>query len=153
MKSILTSLLLLTSLLSLSQIEVKETKAPVTVTIGRYKYSDFNKGALEYFINDNDTSIAITYYNQKYPTLKDQKFVLFKGGAKDVNQLYTIFSSFYSEENKAKESYQLEFKLGKTDVTLTKRKKLIDFSTKEGYFVINQDNVETMFGKRACVCK
>lgn len=124
---------------------IQKSQDPVEVNIGFYKYSDFNIGHLKYLVLDNDTTIRLDYYNQKYPTLKDLKFIYFKGGAKEVNDLYSIMLSFYSEENKDNKEMRVDFKLGKTDVSISRVKSLLMVWTEEGYFTLNKSNVNSLF--------
>lgn len=124
---------------------IKQEETAREVKIGSYKYSDFNMGELSYFVLNGDTTISLNYYNQKYPTLKDRKFIIFKGGAKEISELYILLMSFYSEENINKKDMKLEFNLGKTFVSVSRVKKQLMFWTESGYFTLDKGNINSLF--------
>ena len=124
---------------------VSQSEQPTEVKIGFYKRSDFDISHMVYLISKGDTTVVWDYYNQKYSTLKDRKYIYFNGGAKAVNDLYQLLLSFYSDANKDNEKLEIKFTLGKTEVTTSRSKKQIFVWTKDGYFSLDKGNINSLF--------
>ncbi len=137
----------------MAQIQVTEQEDLIKFyTIGKFKYSDMSKGELKYAVHGTDTSVVLGYRNEKYQTINDQKSIIFKGGAKEVEQLYQLFQTFYNEANKDNKEFEQKIKLGKTDVLISKKKsfgmKCVFVWTEEGYFTMSMANVNELFSKK-----
>ena len=137
----------------MAQIQVTEQEDLIKFyTIGKFKYSDMSKGELKYAVRGTDTSVVLGYRNEKYQTINDQKSIIFKGGAKEVEQLYQLFQTFYNEANKDNKEFEQKIKLGKTDVLISKKKsfgmKCVFVWTQEGYFTMSLANINDLFNKK-----
>ena len=111
-----------------------------------------SKGDLKYAVRGTDTSIVLGYRNEKYQAINDYKSIFFKGGAKEVEQLYQLFQTLYNDANKDNKEFEQKIKLGKTDVSISKKKsfgmKCVFVWTEEGYFTMSLANVNELFNKK-----
>ncbi len=130
------------------QIDTKESMTPAFVKIGDYKYSDFNRGELNYSISNNDTTIVLCCQDQRYPSSQKLSCIGFKGGAKEVEQLRTALMNFYSEENMSKSNHTLSLQLGDYSTKVSRLGKRIKITTKNGDFVLDKENIISLFGKK-----
>lgn len=127
-------------ILSFGQISVEETNQPVIV--GGFK-KDKSDVELSYFVNGADTSIYFTYNNENYS--KDIKSLSFKGGLKDIDDLYKKFHEVLIAEDKK----ELRIKLNETPVSLLKNNGELWFWTDTGYFSIKKEkDLKLLFGKK-----
>ncbi len=140
-------LLLLLPFVGLSQIEVKENAEIKFVKVGFYKYSDFNKGELNYTVVKGDSTLILSFLDQRYPNLQENKSLAFKGGLKMAKELQTILGAFYAEENKSKGDYSIDFKLDNYDIKAKKFGKLVTIITPKGELTVNKGNIFTLFGR------
>ncbi len=91
--------LFLFPLLSTGQISISENKT-TTAKVGYYKYSDFNKGNCTYSIDEkNDTAIVLCCLDQRYPSLQQYGCISFKGGSKELNQLYDALIGYFTQRD------------------------------------------------------
>src|SRR6267378_3567739 len=93
------------------QVLVEEAIEPVMVGIYKKEKSDVE---LSYFVSGSDTTVHFTYRNENYST--DYKSLRFKGGLKDLGELYKLFLSVLISDDKK----ELRIKLGDTNVSLSK---------------------------------
>lgn len=122
------------------QISVEETIEPVIV--GSFK-KEKSEVELSYFVSGPDTTIHFTYKNENYST--DYKSLRFKGGSKDLEELYKLFLSVLTSEDKK----ELRIKLGDTNVSLSKNNDAMWFWTDAGYFTIKRErDLRALFGKK-----
>ncbi len=122
------------------QINIEATIEPVVV--GNFK-RDKSDVDLSYFVEGKDTVIHITYKNENYST--DYKSLRFKGGLKDLEELYKMFLSTLASDDKR----ELRFKLGDTPVSLSKNNDSMWFWTDVGYFTIKKEkDLKLLFGKK-----
>ena len=127
-------------IISFGQMSLEETNHPVIV--GGFK-KDKSDVELSYFVNGADTSIYFTYNNENYS--KDIKSLSFKGGLKDIDDLYKKFHEVLIAEDKK----ELRIKLNETPVSLLKNNGEFWFWTDAGYFSIKKEkDLKLLFGKK-----
>ena len=135
-----TLILLFIPFLFKGQILVEETVEPVMV--GGYK-KEKSDVELSYFVSGSDTTIHFTYKNENYST--DYKSLRFKGGFKDLGELYKLFLDVLISDDKK----ELRIKLGDTNVSLSKNNNSLWFWTDAGYFTIKKEkDMRLLFGKK-----
>jgi hypothetical protein len=133
-------ILLFTSLSFKAQIDIEGTVEQKT--IGSFKH-DKSDVELSYFPEGKDTVIHITYKNENYSN--DFKSLRFKGGLKDLEELYKLFISTMNSSDKK----ELRIKLGDTPVSLSKNNGSLWFWTDAGYFTIKKEkDLKLLFGKK-----
>lgn len=122
------------------QILFEETAEPVMV--GNFK-REKSEVELSYFVSGADTTIHFTYKNENYST--DYKSLRFKGGQKDIEDMYKLFISVLTSDDKK----ELRIKLGDTPVSLSKNNNSFWFWTDAGYFTIKKEkDLKLLFGKK-----
>ncbi len=122
------------------QITLEETIEPTIV--GSFK-RDKSDVELSYFAEGRDTVIHFTYKNENYST--DFKSLRFKGGQKDIEELYKLFLTTFNTEDKK----EMRLKLGETSVSLSKNNNAMWFWTDAGYFTIKKEkDLKLLFGKK-----
>jgi len=122
------------------QILVEESIEPVIVGSFKKEKSDVE---LSYFVSGPDTTIHLTYKNENYST--DYRSLRFKGGLKDLNELYKMLLGVLTSEDKK----ELRIKLGDINVSLSKNNNALWFWTDAGYFTIKKEkDLRTLFGKK-----
>ncbi|HWY12256.1 MAG TPA: hypothetical protein VN026_13070 [Bacteroidia bacterium] len=122
------------------QILVEETVEPVMVGSFKKEKSDVE---LSYFVSGSDTTIHFTYKNENYST--DYKSLRFKGGLKNLEELYKLFLAVLISDDKK----ELRIKLGETNVSLSKNNDSLWFWTDAGYFTIKKEkDLRLLFGKK-----
>ncbi len=123
-----------------AQIDIGSIIEPVV--IGNIK-KDKSDVEISYFAEGRDTVIHITYKNENYST--DYKSLRFKGGLKDLEELYKLFSATLLSVDKK----ELRIKLGDTPVSLSKNNNAMWFWTDAGYFTIKKEkDLKLLFGKK-----
>ena len=123
-----------------AQISVEDIVEPIIV--GSFK-KDKSDVELSYFAQGNDTTIHITYKNENYST--DYKSLRFKGGLKDIGELYKLFLGVLVSNDKKEH----RIKLGETSVSLSKNNDALWFWTDGGYFTIKKEkDLKLLFGKK-----
>ena len=132
---------------AISQGQITETNtSSVPTVIGKFTVPHGSQGSLIQKIKDADTTYILEFKNY---TDKDMHQVVFneKGGA--LNTLYNILASFFYSGNKKNKDYKRTFKLGDEDITCTYEKTAtsVVFSTNKGYFLINEKQLNRLFGK------
>ena len=134
---------------SFSQIQLQGS-GPTKVLIGKCKNGMYTQAELSYSLIDNDTVYTLVYLNAKYTTLTDYVTLTFseEGGTK--NQLYGLFKSFFSEENKKNKEYKQSFKLGNEQVIASNYRALgvtsVMLYTIRGYCYLTESQIEKLFG-------
>ena len=122
------------------QMTLEETIEPTIV--GGFK-KDKSDVELSYFVEGRDTVIHFTYKNENYST--DFKSLRFKGGKKDIEELYKLFLATFNTEDKK----EMRLKLGETSVSLSKNNNAMWFWTDAGYFTIKKEkDLKLLFGKK-----
>ncbi len=122
------------------QINIEGVVEPIT--IGSFK-KDKSDIELSYFAEGKDTVVHITYQNENYST--DYKSLRFKGGLKDIQELYRLCLSVLSSNDKK----ELRIKLGDSNVSLSKNNDSLWFWTDAGYFTIKKEkDLKILFGKK-----
>jgi hypothetical protein len=122
------------------QIDIEGIVEPIT--IGNFK-KDKSDVDLSYFPEGKDTIVHITYRNENYST--DYKSLRFKGGLKDIEELYKLCFGVITSDDKK----ELRLKLGDTPVSLSKNNNALWFWTDAGYFTIKREkDLKQLFGKR-----
>ncbi len=122
------------------QILIEESVEPVMVGSFRKEKSDVE---LSYFVSGKDTTIHFTYKNENYST--DYRSLRFKGGLKDLEELYKLFLNVLISDDKK----ELRIKLGETNVSLSKNNNSLWFWTDAGYFTIKKEkDLKLLFGKK-----
>lgn len=100
---------------------------------------------------EDDTTFLLMYKNARYSTLTDINSIAFKGGMDVINVLYANMTSVFSEENKKNKKFEVEFILGETHVFISGERAMgiiyMRFYTSDGYFYLNQKQVDKLFGK------
>ena len=142
-----------------AQIVAPPTQQPQTYTIG--KVIDKEKLIVEfyYFLNQSnmadtkemkyDTTYAIRYQNAKYP--QDVRFTTleFSGTSKNVDSLYKIFESAFSDENKNNPNYSVSFKFNDDEAQITTYKNdsvyFCKLTTENSYFYLTETQVKKLF--------
>jgi hypothetical protein len=122
------------------QINIEGITEPIT--IGSFK-KDKSDVELSYFPEGKDTVIHFTYKNENYST--DHKSLRFKGGLKDLEELYKLLWGIMTSDDKK----ELRIKLGETSVSLSKQNDVLWFWTDAGYFTIKKEkDLKLLFGKK-----
>ena len=135
-----TLILLFIPFLFKGQIIVEDAIEPVMVGSYKKEKSDVE---LSYFVSGTDTTIHFTYKNENYST--DYKSLRFKGGLKNLVELYKLFLSVLISDDKK----ELRIKLGETNVSLSKNNNSLWFWTDVGYFTIKKEkDLRLLFGKK-----
>jgi len=123
-----------------AQILFEDSAEPVMV--GNFK-KEKSEVELSYFVSGSDTTIHFTYKNENYST--DYKTLRFKGGLKDLEDLYKLFLGVLISDDKK----ELRLKLGETAVSLSKNNNSLWFWTDAGYFTIKREkDLRLLFGKK-----
>lgn len=127
--------------------QITETTATsVPTVIGKFYMAHGSEGTLIQKIKDGDTSYILEFKNYAD---KEQHQVSFneKGGA--LNSLYNILASFFFSGNKKNKDYKRTFKLGEEDISCTydRTASFVVFSTNKGYFMMNEKQLNKLFGK------
>ena len=136
----LTLILLFIPFVFKAQITIEETIEPNIV--GGFK-RDKSDVELSYFVEGRDTVIHITYKNENYST--DLKSLRFKGGKKDIEDLYKLFLATLISDDKK----EVRLKLGDTAVSLSNNNNSMWFWTDAGYFTIKKEkDLKLLFGKK-----
>ncbi|MEN9339056.1 MAG: hypothetical protein RIQ62_368 [Bacteroidota bacterium] len=150
MKMRIILLLLLLPKLGSSQILQKET-------IKFTKISEVKRGGMfvagiEYTVKEKDTTYILTIKNDKYQSLSDYKSVSFTEEGETLNQLYKMMADAFTEENKKKEDWQKDFKLGNEDIMLTSVRFIgtttLNVWINSGYVVLTEKQVNKLFAKK-----
>jgi hypothetical protein len=95
--------------------------------------------------NINDTLFLITYRNQKYKVLTDYKSLSFYSKGNTKNALYEVLQNAFKQKDK----YTQELTLGSDKIALYKISddNLYILTPGDGYFSINQSQLNILFGK------
>lgn len=144
----LTLILLLFAATASGQITTPKEFKPVL--IGKAGPLGTVLAQLEYSIEGQDTMYILTFKDAKYERIVARKSVVFKetGGVKD--QLYTVFKSVFSDENKSNKQFTVTFKLGDEEVIVKRYSGLgaaLTFFAKSGYVHLTENQVDKLFGK------
>lgn len=134
---------------SFAQLQLQDSGSK-SVLVGKCKNGMYTQAELSYTLVGNDTMYTLTYLNAKYTTLTDYVTLTFseEGGTK--NQLYTVFKSFFSDENKKNKEYKQAFKLGNEQVIASNFRAMgvtsMMLYTSKGYCYLTEAQVEKLFG-------
>jgi hypothetical protein len=134
---------------SFCQIQL-QGEGPSKVVIGKCKNGMYTQAELAYTLIETDTVYTLMYLNAKYTTLTDYVTLTFseEGGTK--NQLYGLFKSFFSDENKKNKEYKQSFKLGNEQVIASNYRALgvtsVMLYTSKGYCYLTESQIEKLFG-------
>lgn len=147
-KSIFLLSLLLTAGLFRHCISQTETSTKVARVGAVIKHAE-----LTYQVSNTDTMYTLEYYNyEKYNGITNdyQKFS-FPSQGNALNDLYIKLKSFFTEENREKKKYTIDFKLGKERVTVKhyrpQIKPSIQLIFNNGTAVLTEKQVDKLFGK------
>ena len=118
--------------------------------IGTIKPKRTISAELSYIIqDDSDTLYTIMFRNRKYDYILRMQSIHFSGHDGTLQSLYTICKSVFSDENKTKKDYKVQFKLGGEQVIVSnKGMSSLMFSTEKGYFYLTDRQVDRLFGKK-----
>lgn len=149
MKIILTASALLFASIAYSQIEVK--LAPKETKIGKVKTAGRFHSELSYTVDESDTTYRILYNNAEYQTITDIQSVSFDSDDDALNKLYSVFRSFFLDENKKNKDYKVSLKLGESNIVLSNFRSMgittVLVSAPIGYFLITEKQIDKLFGK------
>ena len=143
--------MMLVSICTFSQIQVLETKAPVTIG----KVGSFGDiVSLECIKGDEGiNSYCLTYRNIEYRYIIDLKNVLFEATEEELNSLYDLINSRFSKESNKNDEYKNVI-LGKSIIKIPTATPLsflwiavIYNGGGTGYFKINKRQLDILFGK------
>lgn len=138
---------LLLPLFSAAQIEVKETTSYKQATVGEVKRGGYFIAELKYEVRGEDTLFMLLYRNAQYEAIVDIESVAFYNSGSTVDDLYTLFKSVFKKENQGDKNYEVALTLGDTEVILDNLKGVLRFYTRSGYFLVNEKQVDKLFGK------
>lgn len=129
-------------------------KVSASITVGKIAPMGSFTAELSYQINEKDTKDTIytlRFNNAKYTHITSIESVRFSGVDNTVVELYKMFKSVFSEENKKNKDYIVQFNLGKDAVAVSSIKSMgitsAMFTYKEAYFSLTEKQVDKLFGK------
>ena len=100
---------------------------------------------------EEDTTFVLMYQNKNYKTIVDIESITFFGGMDVIDKLYSYMTSVFLDENKKNKDYKVHFALGDKDVIVSNERTMgnnwVRFWTSDGYFVLNEKQVNKLFGK------
>lgn len=147
MKYVFTLIILIFATTVQAQIEVKKSQEKFIV--GNYKATGSELVGLidEY----KDTTYLLVFRNARYKTIFDFQMVGFKNEGNTLEVFYTLLKSVYLDENIKNKDYNVKFKLGGIDVSVsTVRISGITsamFFTPKGYAMFSEKEIDKIFGK------
>lgn len=129
-----------------AQIEV--SKPTKTIKIGSIQSATLNEK-----ITGTDTIYVLLFKNAKYPNIEDYSSLAFFPQKNTFNEFYKILKSFFNDENKKNDSYEMNFKLGIDQVTCKAGSSVfgphyVSIYTDDGYFSMSSSQVDQLFGKK-----
>lgn len=142
----------------LSHIGLAQIGAPVKVlpstTVGKIAPMGTFTAELSYTINDadtKDTSYTFRFRNHKYTQIDSYESVQFSGEGNTAEQLYKVFKSVFTDENKNNKDYFVHFSLGKETVAISHTKSMgitsAMFQAKDAYVMLTEKQINKLFGK------
>ncbi|HEU0136754.1 MAG TPA: hypothetical protein VFQ50_05645 [Flavobacterium sp.] len=151
MKNLLIAALLLFALSTNAQLtETSASKAVKEVTtIGSFSTTmQASQAKLTSTTTGSEKTFTLKY---RQNGSKPEQSIVFNGTDATINSLYDIFKSFFTAENKANINYMRTFTLGDKEVVCKAFKNvtpLVQVSTEDGTFYINESQVDKLFGKK-----
>jgi hypothetical protein len=149
MKKLL-ALLLIVSLKGIGQIQLTETVKPIK--IGGYSIGGNFVTEINMYVKGQDTSYHFMHRNHKYQQILDIKSVIFNAEGNTLNSFYELLMSAFSDENKDKKDFKVNFKLGGKDVYITNDRVMgmtsVTFWNESGYVSLTEKQVKKTFGKK-----
>jgi hypothetical protein len=137
-----------------AQAQIATLKNLTVVKIGEINIMTHLMAYLNYGFTDTDTTFSLHYYNAKYPALQQFESITFTGGMQTVNQLYDVFITFFTEENKGKKTGEVKKTIMLGDKTLVITNMLysgnqyVNFTTDNGYSTdFNKKQIDKLFGR------
>jgi hypothetical protein len=101
--------------------------------------------------DSKDTTYTLSFNNLKFKHIDAIESVSFSGVNNTVNELYKVFKSVFTDENKKNKDYIVNFTLGKDAVTISNTKAMgvtsAMFLVKDAYFTLTEKQVDKLFGK------
>jgi hypothetical protein len=151
MKYLLTTLILsLLSNYSNGQISVPKEAQPTTL-VGKIAPMGGFVAELSYLKNEADTTYFLRFRNAKYTHITSIESVAFSGVDNTVTELYKVFKSAFTDENKSKKDFLVQFTLGKNEVAISNTKSLgitsAMFTYKDAFFTLTEKQIDKLFGK------
>lgn len=141
------------SLFAHGQISAPQKVEPSTI-VGKIAPMGGFVAELSYRKNeadDKDTTYMLRFNNMKYTRIDVIESVRFSGIGNAVEDLYKVFKSVFSEENKNNKEYVAQFSLGKDAVVIshTKGMGIISamFLVRDAWFSLTEKQVDKLFGK------
>lgn len=150
MKRLLLIAVVFIGLNSFAQIS-EPVKSKQSVTVGKLKSGPYLIAELSYKGYEDDTTYLLMYRNQQYKQIDSYETITFSGMDSTVDKFYILLKSAFSEENRNNKEYSVAFKLGEKMATVSTYKSMgihgVMFFTHEGYFILNEKQIDKLFGK------
>jgi len=152
MKKVLLASLLLITLGAKSQIQLQKSDI-ITNEIGKVKMGTYFHASLTRYVENKDTVYGFMYANKSYQHITDIKSILFNSDGGAVDQLYSIFKSVFSDDNKKNKDYKVKFQLGTKSVEISNYRNLGVTSAMlycyndESYIWLSENQIDKLFGK------
>jgi hypothetical protein len=144
---------MLKALSATCQISTPQKLTPLTV-VGKIAPMGAFVAELSYQLNnadEKDTIYTLRFNNLKYKHIDAIESVRFSGINNTLNELYNIFKSVFTEENKKNKNYLVNFTLGKDVVAISNYKSMgvtsAMFLIKDAYFTLTEKQIDKLFGK------
>lgn len=133
-----------------AQIQIQKSESPVV--IGKCKNGAYTQAQLSYMVqSDKDTLYNFSFLNAKYTTIDEYQDLLFSGENNTLNDFYGILKSVFKDENKKNKEYQVEFKLGNTQVVVSTYRTMgvtsVLLTTGKGYCYLTEKQVKKIFNR------
>lgn len=145
----LLTLFVVVSLQASAQIEMKESVK--SVKIGEVRGAGRFIASIEKIPSKEDTVCVLYYKNVRYTTLTDIQDIVFNDTDSTLAELYNVIQSAFTDENKKKKDFKIDFRLGDKDVSITSEKMFgipyVKFWTENGFFYLTEKQLDKLFGK------
>lgn len=133
-----------------AQLEVYETSQ--WTIIGELKFALSTKAKMQYSASGKDTTYMLLMRDAEKNRTNHYFSVSFNSYGDTYNQFYEILKSFFIPENRKNRKYMKTFKLGGTGVNVQHDWNLsgatIMLTTREGFIVLNEREIDKLFGRR-----
>lgn len=153
MKYLLLTIITVLTLNSFAQLSAP-VKLPPTTRVGKIGTLGTLIAELEYYINPDDatdTIYLLTFKDYKYSHIDRTEQLSFSGKGGVIDQLYTLFKSAFTDENRGNKDYAVSVTLGKDAITIASSKSMgfptVIFLRGSSYGTLTERQVDKLFAK------
>lgn len=148
---------ILFSLTSFGQLRELEATKTNWTTVGELKWLANTKASLTYFVSQTDTTYRLSLQDEQKlksstgRTVTNYFSIHFSGRDNTLGSLYTLLTSFFTEENRNNKQLEKIVKLGSEMVHVQHYRSLtghtIMFSTKENHILLTERELNKLFNR------